>query len=83
MPHNKDCPKRTDGFLNKTSPIIVDLGRNDNEKKTIKQVLAGLKLAAGLGAAVVAVDAIWSGVDGLRGCECCCPTDTGCVCCAC
>lgn len=71
------------GLFNKTGPMLVGLGRNDNEKKTIKQVLAGLKLAAGLGAAVVAVDAIWSGVDGLRGCECCCPTDTGCVCCQC
>jgi hypothetical protein len=77
-----ESKRRNDGFFNKTGPLIVDLGRNDNEKKTIKQVLAGLKLAAGLGAAVVAVDAIWSGVDQLRGCDCSCCDDI-CVCCAC
>jgi len=82
MPHKGDCPHRRDGLFNKSRPMLVNLGRNDNEKKTIKQVLNGLKLAAGLGAAVVAVDAVWSGVDGLLGNDCSC-CDNICVSCPC
>jgi hypothetical protein len=82
MPNNEDYPLRVDGLFNKAGPVLVNLGRNDNEKKTIKQVLHGLKLAAGLGAAVVAVDAVWSGVDGLRGNDCSC-CDNICVSCPC
>ena len=48
--------------LAQLAPALVNLGGNKDQKKLISKVLASLRVAAGLGAAVVALDAISAGV---------------------
>lgn len=64
------------GLFKKTTPLLLGLAKTDKGKKRFRTTLSALKIAAGIGSALVAVDTAWTSIDELN-CDCHCIPNPG------